>query len=120
MSFDGWHTFDFVLLDFFFIDRMLNVGGILVLDDTQFPAIRKVCRFVRRNLAYSVVGVVGSNPILSLKRQLAVRLMRRSPFRRLLRPEVTIPDDSIGLSGHCIAFRKEADDGRTWNHFVEF
>ena len=24
---DGWHTFDFALVDFFFIDRMLNVGG---------------------------------------------------------------------------------------------
>lgn len=87
---DGWHTFDFVLLDFFFIDRMLNVGGVVVLDDTSWSAIRKACRFVRRSLAYSVVGAEGRDPI-SLKRRLAVRLMCHSPFRRLLRTEVTIP-----------------------------
>ena len=28
---DGWHTFDHAFVDFFFIDRMLDVGGILLL-----------------------------------------------------------------------------------------
>ena len=30
---DGWHTFDYALVDFFFVDRMLDVGEIIVLDD---------------------------------------------------------------------------------------
>jgi predicted O-methyltransferase YrrM len=34
---DGWHTFDFTLVDFFFIDRMLNVGGVLVLAAASAP-----------------------------------------------------------------------------------
>ena len=37
---DGWHTFDFTLVDLFFIDRMLNVGGVVALDDATWPAIR--------------------------------------------------------------------------------
>jgi predicted O-methyltransferase YrrM len=32
---DGWHTFDYVMVDFFYVDRMLRVGGIVVLDDTS-------------------------------------------------------------------------------------
>ena len=43
---DGWHTFDFTLLDFFFIDRILKVGGVVAFDDADWPAVRKVCRFV--------------------------------------------------------------------------
>jgi|SRR5208283_698999 len=117
---DGWHTFDFTLVDFFFIDRMLNVGGVVAFDDASWPAVRKVCRFVRTNLAYSVLAVDGSNHEPSLKRRLSERLLRRSPFRRLLRPEVIAPDSSIGLEGGCIAFRKEADDSRRWDHFVDF
>jgi predicted O-methyltransferase YrrM len=39
---DGWHTFDYVLVDFFYVDLLLTVGGIAMLDDTRFyPAIRK-------------------------------------------------------------------------------
>jgi predicted O-methyltransferase YrrM len=119
---DGWHTFDFTLVDFFFIDRMLNVGGVVAFDDanTSWPAVRKVCRFVKTNLAYSVLGVNGPDPEPSLKRRLSERLLCRSPFRTLLRPEIITPDGSIGLVGSCIAFQKKADDSRRWNHFVDF
>jgi predicted O-methyltransferase YrrM len=117
---DGWHTFDFALVDFFFIDRVLNVGGVVVFDDANWPAIRKVCRFVKTNLAYSVVAVDGLDPEPSLKRRLSARLLHRGPFRTLLRPEVVAPDRSVGLGACCIAFRKDADDIRRWNHFVDF
>jgi predicted O-methyltransferase YrrM len=117
---DGFHTFDFTLVDLFFIDRMLNIGGVVAFDDASWPAIRKVCRFVKTNLAYSVLGVDGSDSTPSLERRLSERLLRRSPFRRLLRPEIIAPDGSIGLVGRCIAFRKEADDSRRWDHFVDF
>ena len=117
---DGWHTFDFTLVDLFFIDRMLNLGGVVAFDDASWPAIRKVCRFVKTNLAYSVVGAEGSDSKPTLKRRISERLLRRTPFRRLLRPEVITPDAGVGLAGSCIAFRKEADDQRRWDHFIDF
>jgi predicted O-methyltransferase YrrM len=117
---DGWHTFDFTLVDFFFIDRMLNVGGVVAFDDASWPAIRKVCRFVKTNLAYSVVGADGVDLEPSLKRRVSERLLRHSPFGALLRPEVIAPDRSTGLVGRCIAFQKESEDSRVWNHFVDF
>jgi predicted O-methyltransferase YrrM len=117
---DGWHTFDFTLLDLFFVDRMLKVGGVVAFDDADWPAVRKVCRFVKNNLAYSLLGVNGSDAEPSFKRRVSARQLRHSPFRRLLRPEVMTPDGEIGLAGSCIAFRKEAEDGRSWDHFADF
>src|SRR5262249_34872215 len=32
---DGWHTFDHALIDFFYIDRLLPVGGIVAFDDAD-------------------------------------------------------------------------------------
>jgi len=35
---DGLHTADQTLLDFYFLDRMIQVGGIIVFDDVNSPA----------------------------------------------------------------------------------
>jgi hypothetical protein len=102
---------------------MLNVGGVVAFDDADWPAIRKVCRFVKTNLAYSVVGTDGSD---SLKRRVFEHLWRPIPspilrlFRRILRPEVFELDGRLGLRGRCIAFRKDADDSRPGNYWVDF
>jgi predicted O-methyltransferase YrrM len=50
---DGWHTFDHTLVDFFFIDRMLDVGGIIVVDDVAYPSIRRLCHFILSNRDYT-------------------------------------------------------------------
>jgi len=52
---DGMHTFDYVLVDFFLVDKLLKPGGIVVLDDLLYPSIRSVCRYVLSNLRYTCV-----------------------------------------------------------------
>ena len=60
---DGWHTFDYVLVDFFYIDRLLNVGGIVMFDDTRFyPAVRKVARYVATHRQYVPLANEGAPP----------------------------------------------------------
>ena len=49
---DGNHRFDDVLVDFYLADQLLNVGGILVLDDTWMASIRTVLSFVLANRSY--------------------------------------------------------------------
>ena len=115
---DGWHTFDFTLVDFFYIDRMLNVGGIVAFDDANWPAVRKVCRFVNSNLSYSVFGVEGSDEKPRMKHRLLKQLLNRRPFRSMLRPEIIYSNE--GLAGSCIAFRKTEDDTRRWDHYRDF
>lgn len=105
---DGEHTFDHVLVDFFFIDRLLNVGGVVVFDDTGWPSIRTVARFVASNRNYKVIDHVGTDDDPRCNR------LRTSPAWS---PET---DRHLGLQGECIAFEKLADDTRRWDHFVPF
>lgn len=46
---DGNHRFEFILLDFLFIDRMLNVGGHVMFHDLWMPSTRKAISFIARN-----------------------------------------------------------------------
>ena len=52
---DGLHLFDATLVDFYFVDRMLDVGGVVVFHDTWMPAVAQALAFVRANRAYSPV-----------------------------------------------------------------
>ncbi|MDX6675169.1 MAG: hypothetical protein QOH11_2587 [Solirubrobacteraceae bacterium] len=46
---DGHHLFDFVLVDFFYVDRMLVEGGIVAFHDPWIPAVARVIDFLRTN-----------------------------------------------------------------------
>ena len=49
---DGLHLFDYVLLDFFYADLLLEDGGYLAFDDSTTPAVKRVIDFVAANRAY--------------------------------------------------------------------
>ena len=51
---DGNHVFDFVFVDFFFSDLLLNDGGYILFHDANLPAVRKVISYVLRNRAYQI------------------------------------------------------------------
>ncbi|MFC1934581.1 class I SAM-dependent methyltransferase [Chloroflexota bacterium] len=112
---DGWHTFDYTLIDFFYVDRLLNVGGVVAIHDTNREAIRKVCRFIITNRSYSVFRcsteqmAFSNMPIRWVIWRIAQLLPKR--VRYLLKPEFTEPDILLGLApyGSIIAFRKEEE-----------
>jgi predicted O-methyltransferase YrrM len=54
---DGWHTFDYTLLDWWYVDRMLAAGGIVAFNDCNWPAVDKVIRFVLTHRKYSEMDV---------------------------------------------------------------
>jgi hypothetical protein len=95
---DGMHTFDYVLVDFFFIDKMLNVGGVIVFDDLGYPSVLRACRYILTNLAYIAVGPPVAQ--LALKRKLVSILRIRQPSNA-----------ELGISrANWLALRKTADD----------
>lgn len=133
---DGFHTFDYVLTDFFYVDRMLRVGGAVAFDDAEWPAIRRVVRFAASNLHYRVWKVLpGARRSLSRKRKAydAALLVAGLPLRALaLLPGLRVPvtrafgaellgaDRRLGLEGTLIILRKEGADDRRYFHHVEF
>lgn len=49
---DGRYTFDYKLLDFFYIDKMLRPGGIVVFHDYLWPSTQRVVRFALTHRRY--------------------------------------------------------------------
>jgi predicted O-methyltransferase YrrM len=42
---DGWHTFDYTLLDWWYLDKMLVPGGVIGLNDCGYRAVHRVISF---------------------------------------------------------------------------
>ncbi len=53
---DGWHTFDYTLLDVFYADKMLRPGGVLFIHDMDLPSKRKTWRFLKTHRRYRRIG----------------------------------------------------------------
>jgi predicted O-methyltransferase YrrM len=49
---DGWHSFDYAMLDIFFADLLLEDGGVLALHDTDWPPVYKAVRFLETHKPY--------------------------------------------------------------------
>jgi Methyltransferase domain len=93
---DGWTTFDYKLADYFLTDKLLRVGGIVVVRTGWTRAGMHVCRYVSSNLAYRPCGRIPDEPAADPA------------------------DDALGLANGMVAFRKEHEDTRRWKHHVEF
>lgn len=110
---DGWHVFDHTLADFVFIDRMLRVGGLLAFDDTTWPSMRKVLRYLVTNRAYTVVECLAAP---HSRRDGLARMLQplTRPLSGWFKPEISQPDGSLQLlpGSRCVVLRKEADDRR--------
>jgi len=120
---DGWHTFDHTLVDFFYVDQMLDVGGIVVLDDVGYPGLQRLAHFIVTNRAYEFFDGA-SRPAPSGWRQHAKRSVQAA-LRPLVRDNFTPGDEACKLKlrvDGCklVALRKRADDGRSYNHFAAF
>ena len=122
---DGWHTFDHALTDFFHIDRILTVGGVVVFDDAFFPGVHQACRYVATNRAYRVVG--STERVADYKPSNAARVIRHTgrvsgAVRKLLKAKFVIPDETLGFTPdcRCVAFEKVSEDKRGWADHSEF
>ena len=60
---DGWHTFDHTILDCFYATRLLAVGGYLVIDDANFPAIAKAIRCLETYPCYQRIASVKADEV---------------------------------------------------------
>lgn len=64
---DGWHTFDYTLVDFFLVDKLLRPGGIVAFHDMYGLAKQKVLRYIKTHRKYEVIDkycVRGNEPYL--------------------------------------------------------
>jgi predicted O-methyltransferase YrrM len=125
---DGMHTFDYAFTDFFFLDKMLGPGGVIIFDDLGYPSIRKLCRYIVRNLPYCAIGP-GAGRQTEVKGVLKAVLPSLPILSRFLKPELTEPDTELGLPcANYVALRKRSNDvlgdgtnkTRRWDYHQSF
>lgn len=113
---DGHHTFDQAFIDFYYCDKMMNDGGIVVFHDFSMPAVRKAVTFILRNLRYTLHM---DNFVRALKPHQHAYHRARMMARYPTEPASWAYSDIWAQCNFCV-LRKLADDGRPWDHYVSF
>jgi predicted O-methyltransferase YrrM len=118
---DGWHTFDQVMLEFYYVNRMLNVGGVVAFDDAARPGINRVIRYAMNYDAYRVYGGQTFANGISWKGHVRRALRSIPRVRRIVRRDLLQPDWELGIRGTCIALQKVREDsGRSSRWYRDF
>jgi predicted O-methyltransferase YrrM len=120
---DGWHTFDHTLVDFFYLDQMMDIGGVLVLDDVGYPALQRLAHFIMTNRAYTYFDGAARPAPSGWRNQLKRRVQRA--LNPLVRDDRTPSEPTLRLeapvnSCQLIALQKRDHDRRRFDHFVHF
>ena len=117
---DTTKVFDVVLVDIYYLIRMLRTGGILVLDDCDFPGLNKLARYLSKMPNLEVHSLHGSYQCSRIRRLFA-RLLKKIPFAdSIFSDKALYSDCSLGVNARCIAFRKLSNDERRWDWNVSF
>jgi predicted O-methyltransferase YrrM len=109
---DGMHLFDYAMVDFFYIDRMLSVGGVIAFDDIWMRAIRKVVSFVLKNRSYELVKITLRKQSRLISAATSVKRILQDPLGKDLAVKL--------VPGNVCVLRKLADDGRLWDYHRSF
>jgi predicted O-methyltransferase YrrM len=121
---DSTKVFDILLVDIFFITQMLDVNGVIVLDDCSYPGIRKLARFISVLPTFRFFNGFGQERS-STKRKLISSfnnsILKLIPFKRRVYPIHNFKTDKeLNVNYHCIAFQKIKEDNRNWDWFEAF
>lgn len=52
---DGNHKFDYTLVEWFYSDKLLHSGGVILFDDCNWTMVQSVANFVEANCAYRFI-----------------------------------------------------------------
>jgi predicted O-methyltransferase YrrM len=126
---DGWHTLDHTLIDFFYLNRLMAPGSIVVIDDITLPAINKLIRYILNYDSFRLLKSV-AHP-LSWRKKL-FGLLVEQPFRlvsflvpqkfryRIFSGNIIRSDKKLQLNSSMIALTKTSEDTRSWNWYKDF
>lgn len=118
---DTTKQFDVVMQDFYFINKILDTGGVIIMDDCGggWPGVQRVARFVNTLPNYKIlachkkVKITMKNKIVQ---QLVSFVINLLPFKKKCYPTICVKtDEELGLDYNCIAFQKLGEDKRSWD-----
>lgn len=116
---DGFHSFDQVLVDFYYANKLIKPGGFIIFDDCSYPSISKAISYILKYPAYELYS----------------KLVDKNIFKRIIRSSINIfPDEFYNFCfpvrvksfinrvrySSMIAIRKIENDKRDWKWFRDF
>jgi len=119
---DGWHTFDHTMLDLFYANRLIRVGGYIVIDDCHWESVSAAVSYYRNYPAFEQVKKPTLAMHSGIERMARAITMAFPPglahsilparvygryYRRIRFPSM-------------VGFKKVAEDTRSWTWFVGF
>lgn len=116
---DGWHTFDHVMVDCFYANRLLKVGGFLIIDDTNVAAIAKVAKYFASYPCFSRYGSTTNYPNNSFVNVIS-RMISCIPVSYDLHHRLPRKLQKAIRYPNIIALKKVEDDQRTWHWYKPF
>ena len=117
---DSTKQLDWLLVDFFYIDKLLSIGGIIVFDDVNFPGIRKLLRYISQFPNYKVHSCHPGNAKLSASRSIASFLKYLPVSRKYIKEEILVSDAALGINAGAVALQKTGEDLRNWDWHTSF
>jgi predicted O-methyltransferase YrrM len=118
---DGWHTFDQVMVEFYFLNRLLRVGSVAAFDDSDRRSVNRVLRHALTYPNYQIYATNTSQPTsISMAGRVRRALARLPHIDAIVRPDALHRDWDIGLLGSCVALQKTGEDRRTSGWDREF
>ncbi|MEO6490550.1 MAG: class I SAM-dependent methyltransferase [Ferruginibacter sp.] len=117
---DSTKQLDWLLMNFFYIDKLLSINGIIVFDDVPFPGIRKLLRYIVQFPNYSVHSQFPSNKPPSSARRLAGILKLLPGAKHIIKEEILNSDFKLGINASAVALIKIGEDTRNWEWHKPF
>ena len=109
---DGWHSFDHALVDFFYVNKMLDVGGIVAFHDAAHPNIRKLLKYISTYPCYRKYG--------EAKKPEAIFRTKRKYIEKSIAYVLFWIRQLVPYKPTCVAVQKTAEDQREWTWFRDF
>ncbi|OPZ84657.1 MAG: O-methyltransferase [bacterium ADurb.Bin429] len=118
---DGSHRFADVLLDLYFTDKLLDVGGCMVFDDLWFVPVRKALAFALRNMPYRLAHELHGAPVsLPMQCKRFARTFLHNPFGAYLFGGIAPGWGLHHLRYNYAVVRKLELPPRSWEFFANF
>jgi predicted O-methyltransferase YrrM len=118
---DGLHRFDQAFVEFYYVNRLLRPGGIVLFDDAARPSVKRVVRHALTYPCYEIYANTEAAPAapsaLGRIRRGAGRL---ESVRKIVRPDVLVRDWDLGVLGRCVGLRKVSEDERAPHWDADF
>jgi hypothetical protein len=119
---DGWHTFDQMMLNLFYANRLVRVGGYIVVDDCDWESVSAAVSYYKNYPAFEQVKE--PTMIAHSWGQNVARIITTMFPSRLAR--MILPASIYGsiyrrmIFRSMVAFKKVSADTRSWTWFVGF